>query len=275
MTHRIPYDLAHKICLERCYSIRHYLTPLFGPNFVNECTYINSDEQEHTKRRPGRKPRSPTFAVKRKSEDLIENDERYPPRENDLLPNKRRALSPCASGTVSPPELPSNLNIDKSLTNSENCQILRTARELTRMKRCPFEGTPKNDWPMPGDPRMGGHFNCNGRRYRWNGDNQLTDESLPRKTLPSIKDIVQPIPYQQKYTRFPITPSPHQSPRQVSSIDWPQVPPIKIGGPLASPPMSSPGSINGYSRERQHSIITTDEFQEVYSGSLFSSPQPE
>jgi hypothetical protein len=278
MTHRIPYDLARKICLEKCYSIRHYLTPLFGPSFANECIYVESDEQEQTKRRPGRKPRSPTFAVKRSSEEMVETEEMHPSPEGDRLPNKRRLLSPCASGTTNPPNLPSDLNFDKNLTGDEICKMLFAARELMRMQQCSSEGTPQNDWPMPGDPRMGGYLKWNDRRYQWNGDDQLIEKS-PRKTpLPSIKDMVQSIPTQQ-YTRFPITPSPHQSPRPVSSYDWQHIPSVGTGQTLISPPMSCRESFSGYGRERQYSVNTTDEchtpVQEMYPGSLFPTPQPE
>src|SRR5271167_2871540 len=66
---RIPYDLAHKVCLEKCYKIRHYLAPLFGPDFVNKCVPIDESDEKQMKSRPGRKPRSPTFSVKRPAEE--------------------------------------------------------------------------------------------------------------------------------------------------------------------------------------------------------------
>src|SRR5947207_10353740 len=65
---RIPYNLARTVCLEKCYKIRHYLAPLFGPDFVNECVQVEVSDEKQIKGRPGRKPRSPSSPVKRAAE---------------------------------------------------------------------------------------------------------------------------------------------------------------------------------------------------------------
>lgn len=37
MPFRIPYESARALCRQNAYSIRHYLRPLFGPDFAEEC----------------------------------------------------------------------------------------------------------------------------------------------------------------------------------------------------------------------------------------------
>src|SRR5271169_5516904 len=108
ITLRIPYDVARKVCLEKCYKIREYLTPLFGSDFVHQCMPIEESDENKLKSRPGRKPRSPSFSVKRPAED----EDTYRTTQHDRYPNKRRAIKSCASGTVAPPIIPSDLNLD-------------------------------------------------------------------------------------------------------------------------------------------------------------------
>ena len=275
---RIPYDLARQVCLEKCYKIRHYLTPLFGPSFVSECVPSDSDEREQIKRRPGRRPRSPTFAVKRLPEDDLDDDA-YRSKDRPS-PNKRRAIKPCASGEAAPPALQSDINMNDldAIRYEDICPMLSAARELMRLQQCPYEGTPYNEWPAPGDARMGCYIRYNGRRYKWNGANSLTERLEPSKTLPPLKEIVPPTST-PPYTRFPMTPSPHQSPFIPSSYDWQGPYSGPAGRTLISPPMSCRESFSGYPRERQYSVATTDEcrtpVQEIYSGSLFPTPQPD
>ena len=56
------------------------------------------------------------------------------------VPRKRRTVKHCASGSVTPPPLPSDLNLDAfgSLSSDEICSMLSAARELMRLQRlCP------------------------------------------------------------------------------------------------------------------------------------------
>lgn len=227
------------------------------------------------KSRPGRKPRTPALSVKRPAED---EDIDPTTQQHERFPNKRRALKPCASGSINPPPLPSNLNLDAfgSLSTDEIPSMLSAARELMRMQRCAFEGPPHNDWPMPGDSSMGGYVNFNGRRYYWNGAGNFVEKpQTPKTPLPSLKQMVESAPT-TSYGRFPITPSPHHSPFRAQSYDWSS---SAAAQALISPPMSLRESFNGFGRERQYSVNTVDEcrtpIQEMYSGSLFPTPQPE
>jgi hypothetical protein len=270
---RIPYDLAHKVCLAKCYKIRHYLAPLFGPDFVNKCVPIDESDEKQMKSRPGRKPRSPSLSLKRPAEE----EDTDPTIQYDRSP-KRRHVKPCASGSVSPPPLPSDLKLDAfgSLSAYEISSMLSAARELMRMQHCPFEGIPYNEWPMPGHSKMGGFVNYNGRRYYWDGADAFVEKSpTPKTSLPSVKQMVQSVPA-SSYGRFPITPSPHHSPYPVSSYDWSSTAAAQA---LISPPMSLRESFNGFGRERQYSVNNSEEcrtpIQEMYSGSLFPTPQPE
>jgi hypothetical protein len=100
---RIPYDLAYKVCLEKCYKIRQYLTPLFGPDFANDCMPTEGEEKDQMRRRPGRKPRASPLPGKRKVEDCTDDDN-HPTHSLEAVPIKRRSVKPCASGTVNPPK---------------------------------------------------------------------------------------------------------------------------------------------------------------------------
>lgn len=277
LTDRIPYDLARKVCLQKCYKIRRYLAPLFGPDFVNECLPAQPEE-ERMKRRPGRRPRSPMYMpVKRSPEEMLEDD--FDETDmNGYQPNKRRSPPPYASGSLPPPPLPSDLTMDMfgELSKEELCSTLSAARELTRLQYCPFQGPPQNEWPMQGDSRLGGHVWYRGHRYMWNGAADLVEDP-PTTTLPPVKDLVQPAPSPKQFIRYPMTPSPRQSPYNPPTTGWQS--PFPAGHTLISPPLSLRESFGGHGRERQYSVLTTDECRtptrEVYSGSLFPTPQPE
>jgi len=285
---RIPYDLARKVCLQKCYKIRRYLAPLFGPSFVKECLPAEPEE-ERMKRRPGRRPRSPVYMSTKRSSDQMLEDESDPVVRNEHLSNKRRSptpcTTPCASGSLAPPKLPSELQMDMfgDLTKAEMCSILSAARELTRLKHCSLQGPPENDWPMVGDSRLGGHVYHRGIRYHWDGaSNLVEDPPTPNPaqfTLPSVKDLVQPGPSPKQFVRYPMTPSPRQSPYNPPATGWQSPFSGAAGRTLISPPLSLRESFNGFGRDRQYSVLTTDEcrtpIQEVYSGSLFPTPQPE
>lgn len=219
------------------------------------------------KGRPGRKPRSPSLSAKRPAEE-DETD----PTTYDRIPRKRRTSKHCASGAATPPPLPSNLNLDTfgSLSFDEICPMLSAARELMRLQHCAPDGTPVNDWPMPGDPKMGGLVNYKGHSLYWDGAEGLREKpSTPKTPLPSVKEMVQSAPT-TSYGRFPITPPLRESPFPVAPYDWHNV-------ALISPPMSIRDSFNG--RDRHNSVVNTDEcrtpVQESYIGSLFPTPQPE
>jgi hypothetical protein len=279
---RIPHDLARKVCLQKCYKIRRYLAPLFGPDFVKECL-PTEPEEERMKRRPGRRPRSPNYIPAKRSPDQMLEDDFDPIVRKEHLPNKRRSPPPCASGSLSPPTLPSDLHMDMfgELTKDEMCSILTAARELTRLQQCPFWGLPENEWPIVGDSRLGGHVFYHGHRYKWNGASDLVeDPPTPKQpTLPSVKDLVQPAPSPKQFIRYPMTPSPRHSPYNPPAAGWQSPFSAAAGRTLISPPLSLRESFSGYGRERQFSVLTTDEcrtpIQEVYSGSLFPTPQPE
>jgi len=230
------------------------------------------------RRRPGRKPRSSPLPVKRKVEDCTDDDN-HPTPSHETVPIKRRSIKPCASGTGTPPPLPSHLNLDnfRRYSAAEICEMLTAARELERMQYCPLEGTPSNDWPMPGDSRLGGYLKFKGSRYLWNGADQFVEKPHASKTpLPSLKDLVTSVAT-PPYNRFPITPPPVQSPYNTTSYDWQNSAASAAAQTLISPPMSLRESFNG--RDRGYSIATTEEcrtpVQELYSGSLFPTPQPE
>jgi hypothetical protein len=278
---RIPYELARQVCLQKCYKIRKYLAPLFGPDFVKQCT-PDEPEQESVRRRPGRRPRSPVIAPKRSSEEMLDDDS--DPTVKDELPSKRPNLTQCASGKINPPVIPADLNMDlygaKSL--DEVCTMLIVARELMRYQLCPLDGRPVNDWPPIGDPRLGGYIQYQGRRYKWNGARGLIERPLtppvPKTPLPPVRDIVRPKPPSPRQFRFPLTPSPQQSPFAPPAMDWQSPFSSAAGRSLISPPLSLRDSFNGYPRERQSSNGTEEcgtPMQEVYSGSLFPTPQPE
>ena len=280
LTSRIPYELAHKVCLEKCYKIRQYLTPLFGPDFADECVPTEDEEKEQMRRRPGRKPRFPPLPIKRKVEDCTDEDSHSTPA-NETVRIKRRFAKPCASGIVDPPPLPSNLGVLGQYSAAEICEMLSAARELERMQYCPFEGIPTNDWPMPANSRLGGYLTYKASRYLWNGADQFVEKlPTPKPALPSLKELVHSVP-NTPYHRFPITPPPVQSPYTASSYDW-QSSAANVAANVAaqtliSPPMSLRESFNGH--DRGYSVATTDEchtpVHEVYSGSLFPTPQPE
>lgn len=277
--YRIPYDTAYRVCLGKCYKIRHYLAPLFGPSFVSDCLPSESEEREQIKRRPGRRPRSPTLPVKRLAEDDLDDESDL--TRNNPPPKKRPAFESCASGKTLPPRLPSDPNMDDCglLRLDEICPLLTAARELQRLHRCAPEGTPYNDWPAPGDSKLGCTFRYNGHRYMWDGAEGVFEKTGVSKTpLPPLKEIVQP-PSTPSYIRFPMTPSPHQSPYAPASYDWQGPFPGPASRTLISPPMSCRESFSGSGRERQYSVATTDECRtpvdQVYTGSLFPTPQPE
>jgi len=239
-------------------------------------------DDEPIRRRAGRRPKSPAAAVKRtydESLDEEDEDEEPTPRQEP----KRRTLTNIGSGLAVPPPLPHNLTMHDSLEREEICAMLSAARELMRMQRCPYHGPPQNDWPMPGDPRMGGYVYHQGRRLKWNGENELKGKaSTPRTPLPSLAQVIQPVtpPHiaAQQYTRFPITPSPHHSPFVPSSMEWQSPFSTAAGRTLISPPMSVGESFNGFSRERQSSFNNADECHTParhYTGSLFPTPQPD
>jgi hypothetical protein len=276
---RIPYDLARQVCLQKCYKIRKYLAPLFGPDFVKQCV-PDEPEQESVKRRPGRRPRSPVIAPKRSSEEMLEDDS--DPTVTEELPKKRPYLTPCTSEKVNPPVLPADLNMDiyGSLTPDEVCVQLIVARELMRLQQCPLDGPSVNDWPPIGDPRMGGYIQYQGRRYKWNGAHSLVEKPLtptPKIPLPPVRDIVKP-KSSPRQPRFPLTPSPQQSPFAPPAMGWQSPFSTAAGRTLISPPLSVRDSFSGYPRERQSSNGTEEygtPMQELYSGSLFPTPQPE
>jgi hypothetical protein len=261
--------------LEKCHPIRKYLAPLFGPDFVDACVPVKP-EDEPTKRRPGRRPKSPPVAIKRSFEDDFDEDEEPPPKQHE---SKRRAVRSCATGLVFPPPLPYNLDMDQYNVNiDEICSMMSAARELMRLQHCPWDGPPMNDWPIPGDPRLGGVIYHQGRRYKWNGANHLQAKpDTPPPTLPPVAPLIHPTIPPAHYTRFPITPSPHQSPLVPSSLEFQSPYSTAAGRTLISPPMSLRESFNGFGPERQYSVVTTDECHtpvREYFGSLFT-PQPE
>lgn len=277
---RIPYELARKVCLEKCYKIRHYLSPLFGPDFVDDCIPCDQPGDRQVKAKPGRKPRSLPIAIKRHVDEEYDVDyhdvSRYErPR------SKRRNIAPCASVVTTPPEIPFDMNIDH-LRIDEICDALCAARELMRLSKCQPDGVAHDDWPTPNDSRMGGIIIYKGQRYHWDGADQLVPEFKPqtpqhRPSLPSVKELVD-FPSSTTYNRFPITPSPHQSPFHSGlPYDWQNNAAAQAA--LISPPMSLRESFNGLGRERHFSIPAADgcrsPVQESYSGSLFPSPQPE
>jgi hypothetical protein len=272
--YRIPYELALKVCLEKCYKIRHYLAPLFGPDFVNNCNPVDELEERQAKAKPGRKPRSPPTSTKRPADH--QHDVGY---HDDRPSIKRRPVGPCASGTTTPPEIPFDTNVDQFHAH-EVCDALSAARELMRLSQCQPDGVPRNDWPMPNDSRMGGSIIYRGQRYHWDGADQFVPElkaKHPRpQSLPSVKELVD-FPSSSNYNRFPITPSPQQSPLGSSlHYDWQN---NAAAQALISPPMSLRESFNGLGQERHFSIPGVDEChtpaQESYSGSLFPTPQPD
>ena len=228
--------------------------------------------------------------VKRPSDEFDdESDDEYIHK----TPIKRIKLAPCASGSVAPPALPSDLDVGflSRYSTEEICAMLSAARELMRMRQCPFNGPPKNEWPMSGDPRMGGYIYINGQRYIWDGADELklkpeapaaiTATPAPTTTvLPSIRELTP-----SKFThslpsmpRYPITPSPHQSPFTPAPIDF-HSPRSTLSKNLISPPMSVRESFPGHNRDREYSINSNDECRTpiriAYTGPLFPTPQPE
>ena len=88
---------------------------------------------------------------------------------------------------------------------------------------------------------MGGYVNYKGRSFFWNGADNLHEKpSTPNTPLPSVKEMVKSAPT-TSYGRFPITPSPRESPFPVSSYDWHNA----AAQALISPPMSLRESFNG------------------------------
>jgi hypothetical protein len=219
------------------------------------------------------------MVMKRPADD--EYDVEYHDVPNPTYDRRRmkRRIAPCASGTITPPEIPFDMNIDH-LRPEEICSTLSAARELTRLSQCQPDGAPNNEWPMPQDSRMGGPVMYRGKRYVWDGNDQFVPEfkaQTPRKhaPLPSVKELVD-FPSRPTYDRFPITPSPRQSPFPSNMpYDWQTT----AAAAMISPPMSLRDSFNGLGNERHFSIASADECRtpvhEPYSGSLFPSPQPE
>jgi len=231
------------------------------------------------KAKPGRKPKSPPIAMKRPADDEFDS-ENLGRAASERPRSKRRLVPPYPSGAITPPEIQFEVDIDH-LRADEVCDALLAARGLIRLSQCQPDGIQHNDWTMPNDSRMGGTIIYKGQRYHWDGADQLVPEYKPHKTqqhqsLPSVKELVDfssPAPY----NRFPITPSPHQSPFPSGlSYDWQNT---AAAHALISPPMSLRESFNGLVSERHYSIPSTDEcrtpVQESYSGSLFPTPQPE
>jgi hypothetical protein len=282
LINRIPYDVARQVCLQKCYKIRNYLAPIFGPDFVDQC--VPPDQHNGQKKRPaGRRPKSPPLLSRKRPSDGLDDesdgDQVYP------ISNKRIAYSPCASGSSNPPALPSDVDWSSlgRLSEEDICTMFSAARELMRMRNCPFTGPPKNDWPMPGDPRMGGYVYINRERYKWDGAKELKPRPivhiLPTSTLQSLHELNQPqssVPVTQR-NRYPITPSPHQSPFAPPPMDC-KSPVSASSRTMISPPMSVREGFSGYTRDRQYSLNSNDDcrtpIRESYTP-LFPTPQPE
>ena len=194
--------------------------------------------------------------------------------------SKRRVVPFHASSAISTPEIQFDVDMDH-LRADEVCHALSAARGLMRLSQCQPDGIQNNDSPMPNDSRIGGTIIYKGQRCYWDGADQLVPEHKSHKpqqhqSLPSVKELVE-FPSPAPYNRFPITPSPHQSPFPSGlPYDWQN---NAAAQALISPPMSLRESFNGLGSERHYSVPSIDEcrtpVQESYSGSLFPTPQPE
>jgi len=251
---------------------------MFGPSFVEECIPTPVEDDTIKRARPGRRPNPPPLIAKRPSNELDDEPETLVTRRSERTqsPNKRRVLDrPCASGKKIPPAPSSELNMDEYNFKLEDIpDALSTARELMRMQHCPLDGVPHNDWPMPGDARLGAYITFNGRRYKWNGAAELVPKFVKptqTTTLPSVADMVQ-TPPPRFGGRLPPTPSPQQTPF-IPELQSPFS--SAAGRSYVSPPLSLRESFS----ERHHSVIATDEcctpIQLEYTGPLFPTPQPE
>jgi hypothetical protein len=273
----VPYDIAKKVCMEKCFKIRRYLAPLFGPDFVENCVPLNdADLQEPSKRRPGRHPRHVSPSFKRPIEHIDGASMHLPDRDSKSSDKRRRPNSlPSTPRSTPPPRI--ECQIDSSVEFKDICPMLGAALVLMRFDQSSFEALPPTDCATLGDSRLAGDVSYKGRQYVWNGADQLV-EKIERvaspPSLPPMKDLVQPIT-SPRYGPYPMTP--HESPSYKGSYDWHMPAGSAMGPMLISPPMSSRGSFSGKGRES--SISATDgcdtPITEVYNGPLFPSPQLE
>lgn len=268
--------MAREVCLRKCYVIREYLVPIFGPGFAASCI-PDGPEQEPGKRRPGRRRKSPPVVVERSSEELLDDDCDQP-IDTEEPPTKRirrfeppsyRYKSPASAtdidlNTFTPPSKPRGFS---------EAEVISAAHCLMSLKYCSSDGYFGSPAITPGGPNYQDH------QYKGHNNNALVQESasspIQKSRLPSIRNLVQSVPAHQRYNQYP-TPSPHESPLELS-MNWPNQTPSPARQSLMSPPNSIHNSFSGKSGDRRFSN-NTDECHtptQEFADPLFYTPDSE
>jgi hypothetical protein len=263
--------MAREVCLRKCYLIREYLVPIFGPEFVANCT-PEAPEEASGKRRPGRRRKSPPVVAKRSSKEML-NDEGDPTINAEAVSTKRVRRIKVSTPRYSTPVSTAGIDVDPSTPLSQppdwDPVDTEAALCLVNLRYGPFDRAPQNDEPITESSYQGG-------RHRGNDNTEWVDMTLtpffPMSPLPSFKDIVASGPMPQRYNHFPITPSPQNSPNPAPSMNW-STPSASAAGPsLISPPLTVRENFMEYPCERRPSNSTEEcrtPIQEDFRGPLF------
>ena len=168
----VPYELCKKLALRTCYTIRHALISVFGPEFPEQClkpdirgygTLTLDDSGIDNRRKKKRKveAQEPQSATRKLSER-----ERRP-----RLQQQDTASVSSESGSMrdhfTPPPLPRVLDVSPSgigscPTKTELLDLLRASRRL-QMLSSGFDTTEIDS------EALGGSFDLSGTTYHWDG----------------------------------------------------------------------------------------------------------
>ncbi|ODV91811.1 hypothetical protein CANCADRAFT_30136 [Tortispora caseinolytica NRRL Y-17796] len=170
----LPFEYARALAIRTCYHVRYTLIPLFGDSFPDAC--LEPD-------RPGFGQLQLRFTGnvrrrRRRKSSSASTSSKPPFSRSDSLPmpdQNRRGTNSSSEDSVddplTPPPLPLKLEFvnDDKLAASPNdfLQVLRATRSLQLLSA----GRSGRRWSF--DNRMGGGFECAGRLWKWDGQEQL------------------------------------------------------------------------------------------------------
>lgn len=188
----VPFELCKRLALRTCYSIRHALISVFGPDFPEECLKpdakgygtLTLDDSGIDKKRKKRKIHvvEATEDQRIRTADALNTSERVKrprtahqvrPRSNSLSSSEAGSLSTPSqlSQKTSPPPLPRVLELTEGgyYAYTDLLDLLRATRSLQKLS-----SGDSTDWSDEG-----GLFNLSGSdaTFHWDGNDHL--ELLP------------------------------------------------------------------------------------------------
>lgn len=208
----VPFELCKKLALRTCYTIRHALISVFGPDFPGQClkpdvrgygTLTLDDSGIDNKKRKRKKVESVPQPATRK---LSEREKRPRLEASDRTSTIASDASVCSETKMTPPPMPRVIDVAISRpSTAELLDLLRASRSLQKISM----GSDAS-WDPEGNEAYGGEFDLSGTgtTFHWDGmmvGNRGLDVIGSEHGESTDSPIQQPLSMSRKFSATPST----------------------------------------------------------------------